>query len=304
MSTPSETKSAEELEGLSLGQQFVQERYNAQPTSEPGTMKRDEIINTFISGADVYNGAPLAVSQVTGAFSSAGYSVVYRVDTGERIKVNNNMMPGQLKKRFHEGPQKGQRAFSTVPTPVLSPGTDMCFLHPDSPFKAEMSELGFPPCYKSNLRSSIEAREHMKKKHKREWANVVELRDEADRVLNRDFQRAVIAQSGGKLDVAVADRNPAIGYVDPTDGVTILEGICNNCQHIVLGKGDDEVATRLKDHMESAHPEEIKNMTYTASCDKCGFVTEEISSNIGAISTLNAHKRKEHPEGPDVSQES
>lgn len=143
---------------------------------------------------------PMAVSHV----SSAGYTYVYDIRTGDRSVVNNNMLAAQLRK---SDPETGTRIFTTR-KPDITPfqGKHKCYLHKDALDRPKYDQMGFAACHKSNLASEFHLERHMAAKHKSEWSAIKQAQDKAEKTEERDFQRALMAALvGEKVRAQVLD---------------------------------------------------------------------------------------------------
>ncbi len=293
MTTEERTVATDEPEADSLEHQMIQMRYDAQVAEEPGTLSRDDIISQALGGADVYDGTAITAPMVVHALSSAGWSIVYSTLDGLPSKINNNMMPAQMMKKIQAGPKKGQPAFSYTQQVQPREGHFKCMLHPESEQQEEIGVLGFDPCWSRKIISRIEVRNHMKKKHQGEWKNIQELRGESDRELQRNFQMAAIQQAGGQLPQPVMQQ--PVEQPAPL-GVPIMDKVCTLCGEVRFGKTQEKLDTEIDQHKAEKHPEQLaKTRTYVASCDQCDFETEPSKANVGAGSSLRAHKRNVHP---------
>ena len=135
----------------------------------------------------------LSVAQL----NSAGWTYIYDTKTGEQSITNKNMLSTQLGKLRPDG----TRYFTTARPPFLTVkrGHLKCLLHPDDPNRAHYDEMGLPVCgqidgkpAKSNLTSIFEVRNHMMKKHKREWQIIETERIDTEKTEERDFQRSLL----------------------------------------------------------------------------------------------------------------
>ena len=130
---------------------------------------------------------------VAKVFEAAGVMPIYDIKTGERSFTSTNLLPYQLKKLGEDG----QRMFSL--RPMVDPPVRVlhrCPLHPDER-KPEYDAWGLPPCSKANLTSPLQVEQHMRHRHKVEWATIEKERErlekEEDRALQRQIAQAAVA---------------------------------------------------------------------------------------------------------------
>ena len=184
-------KQLEDLVKAADIEELSSDAYHLADAPEPAGLRENDIIHAGSPDVPM----PLMVS----AIQSAGYAYIYDTRTGDRSLTNKNMLPIQLKKLRPDG----SRVFTTV-KPDITPvtGNIKCLLHLDSPAHAQYTVMGFPECSKDNLISDFHLERHMAAKHKAEWAAIKSARDKAERVEDREFQRAILA---GRLPVAAVN---------------------------------------------------------------------------------------------------
>lgn len=147
---------------------------------------------------------------------SAGYSYIYDPKTGDRSKALNYMLPSLLRIRNEDGSPR----FTTIKPPFEPPkGIWKCLLHKDSPNRKLYDEMGFAVCPAGNLANRYQRDRHMQRKHKTEYAAILEMqrqeRDEADRKArseDREFQKMLMERLAGQ---AVEEKPPL--YVSKKD---------------------------------------------------------------------------------------
>ena len=151
--------------------------------------------------------APMPIVQ--SKISSAGYVYIWDRFNGDRSLTNRNMLPVQLKKRFNDGPHKGELVFQRT-DPALSPGWSMpkqrmlkCRLHADDEERAMWDQMGFPVCVKDNLVSPYHVGRHMQRTHKEEWAAMQDMKEQREADEQKEFQRMMMAQAA-KMGVPLA----------------------------------------------------------------------------------------------------
>ena len=75
-----------------------------------------------------------------------------------------------------------------------------CLLHKDSPNRSEYDKMGFRVCKKSLIPNAFEVKQHMTKKHPKEWQAIEDVRKEKERQEDRAAQRALYEAVGGKKE--------------------------------------------------------------------------------------------------------
>lgn len=134
---------------------------------------------------------PMPVVQTQ--LSSAGYVYIYDRYTGDRSVTNRNMLPTQLRKRYIDGPHKGELVFVKDDPKIVSKRNRLkCRLHADDEDRAEWDEMGFPVCTKSNLVSRYHQARHMQSKHRDEWAAIQELAYQRESEDDKEFKRTLM----------------------------------------------------------------------------------------------------------------
>lgn len=153
---------------------------------------------------------PVSVSSISGN----DYVWVYDTQTYERSRICKNMLPLQLKKKRADG----SRVFTTV-KPKEKPvrGTFKCMLHPDAPNRQHYDEIGLAVCHKDNLTSPYQVKRHMQKKHKDEYASILEEKADADKAReesNRERDRAFMEALAAKQSSGDAKPSPSVFVCD------------------------------------------------------------------------------------------
>ena len=168
--------------------------------AEPGGFMVDRVIHP--------GDEDLPVPMVADSLRSAGHVQVYHTETGDCSLVNRNFLAIQLMKKL----ANGQRAFSLTPPATPPPvGKLLCMLHSDAPNRKEYSTYGFRSCPKCNLMTEADVEQHMRARHKREWAIIIRDRDKRERDEDRAIQRETLQSL-----VAVAKANaPAVPEARP-----------------------------------------------------------------------------------------
>jgi len=125
----------------------------------------------------------------------AGWSIIWHIKTGVSSRVNNNWLLHKLAQT-----KDGERVWTADRTKAAKPvrGTYKCLLHPDDPNRAEYDMLGFPTCPKHTLTNRYQQTRHMQKRHKSEWAAIMEMRQEAKEKAKEDREVAMLEALTGK----------------------------------------------------------------------------------------------------------
>lgn len=129
---------------------------------------------------------------------TAGWVYVYRIETGEPVPINKNMLLDKLKIM-----KDGKKVFTTVkPEGVtVRKGIIKCLLHPSHPDRERFNEMGLPVCRKSNIPSKYELTRHMEIKHKTAWKTLELERIEKEKEEDKRFQRDMLKQMASSAQV-------------------------------------------------------------------------------------------------------
>ena len=178
---------------------MVNKLIEATEALEPGDMKvgdllRDPVAETIDMNGNVVPGLPGAV---VSDMASAGYAYIYKIADGDRSVCNNNMLSSQL---AQVDPVTKMPIF-TLRKPDTDPwrGSIKCYLHKDDPSRSEYDLMGLPVCSKATMPSAYQLANHMRHKHRDEWAAIEHIREEAERLEDRAIQR--------QLRMALVDQN-------------------------------------------------------------------------------------------------
>jgi len=157
--------------------------------------------NPVIHRGDETLDVPMTVSELKGA----GYVYVWDSRTYERAPVLFYMLQSVLRRQRPDGSY-----IWTTKDPQKLPqrGTLKCYLHPDHPDRKEYNEMGLRTCLKSNITNVYEVKQHMSKKHPKEWQAIEDKRKEKERQEDRVFQRAIAEAVGGKVAKPVEEKPP------------------------------------------------------------------------------------------------
>ena len=210
-------------------------------------------VNQVVHNGDTELDAPMKISSI----DEAAYLWVWNVETGDRSRVNANMLQSQLSKKLEDG----RRAFTTVdPRIPHAGGSVLCRLHADAPDRAEWAAMGFPTCRKANLRNELELDLHMRHRHKSEYGEINSRAErtiqEEDRLLNRSLLEALVGQAQAAQAIqsieAEAPRRSRRSYnADPKTES------CTECEETFEATTQQAAKMKLSAHMNKVHtPEE------------------------------------------------
>lgn len=124
----------------------------------------------------------------------------YSTIDGEKINIPEYMMESVMRKRRDDG----EFMFTSDPAkaPTRKPGTIKCFLHPDSPDREILNEIGLAAshCPANTLGNLYSKRIHALHRHRQEWAMYQEHLETGRRELAEHQQReqtaAMLALAG------------------------------------------------------------------------------------------------------------
>jgi len=126
--------------------------------------------------------------EITDASPRRKLYVLYSTTTGERIEVPKFIFDTAIKRMV---PGTNRFAFTAFKerAPEYRPGTVKCFLHPDSPERPILEEIGiFTECNADELRNNQSKRRHAINRHKTEWAALQEHIAEQEMKAHRESQ--------------------------------------------------------------------------------------------------------------------
>ncbi len=157
---------------------------NAKGIDVPSELQKNPILHK----GDTDLPSPMTVSQI----SSAGYVKVWDTRTFESAPVLYYMLPSVLRRRR----QDGSFIWTTNdPKQLPKRGTHKCYLHPDNPNRQVYDSMGLRTCLKANITNEYEVKQHMMKKHPKEWAAIEELKKDAERKEDRELQKLLLSNS-------------------------------------------------------------------------------------------------------------
>ncbi len=164
--------------------------------------------NPVIHKGDETLDAPMTVKEL----SSAGYVYIWDSRTFERAPVLYYMLPSILRRRR----ENGSYIWTTNdPKQLPERGTHKCLLHKDSPNRAAYKKMGLRTCKKSNIINEYEVKQHMLKKHPKEWMSIEDVRKERERVESLEIQKGMLAAMQNTKEVAKEEKAPL--YVSAKD---------------------------------------------------------------------------------------
>ena len=153
----------------------------AEEANDPGGLTEGRVLH---SGNDEVP-MPMGVSSL----EFGGHVYVYHTQTGDRSRINSNMLAMQLTKTLEDG----SRAFTTEKLPFEpDKGTIKCMLHADDPNRAHYDALGFATCPKRYIPSQYQLQRHMTSRHRMEYATIGEEAERAEKAEEREFQRMLL----------------------------------------------------------------------------------------------------------------
>jgi len=210
-------------------------------------------VNQVVHSGDADLETPMRISSI----EEAAYLWVWHVETGDRSRVNSNMLQSQLSKKLPDG----RRAFTTVDPQIPQPkGQVLCRLHADAPDRAIWAAMGFPICPAGSLRNEMELDLHMKHRHKSEYGEMLGRADrsekEEDRMLNRSLLEALVGQAKAaetiqNIETEAPKRSRRSYNAEPKTEP------CTECEETFEAKTQQAAKMKLSAHMNKAHiPEE------------------------------------------------
>ena len=164
---------------LQDNESLIQEQLrDAKLVELPSELKESPVIHRGDGELD----APMTVKEL----SSAGYVYVWDSRTYERAPVLYYMLPSILRRRRDDG----SFVWTTNdPKKLPERGTFKCLLHKDDPNRKEYNKMGLRVCKKSNIINEFEVKQHMSKKHSKEWQAIEDMKKERERQEDRADQK-------------------------------------------------------------------------------------------------------------------
>ena len=191
---------------LQDNESLIQEQLrDAKLVELPSELKENPVIHRGDETLD----APMTVKEL----SNAGYVYVWDSRTYKRAPVLYYMLASILRRRRDDG-----SFIWTTNDPKQLPkmGHMKCLLHKDSPNRKEYDEMGFRTCKKSNIINAFEVKQHMTKKHPKEWQSIEDQRKERERQEDRaDAKLLRTALVGHKEEPKAEEKAPL--YVSDKD---------------------------------------------------------------------------------------
>ena len=187
------TMDLRQLEDMLRGNNVV---LTAGPTIAPETVSLNL---TDERGTDM---GPQDISLSTVQQRRVNFVLVYNTRTGEPIPVDTNRLPTMISaKKVHRDPRfpeyVGRIMFTLdkARVPEYRMGVLKCPMHKDAPDAEQYYDLGAEPCKKSNIPNILAVEDHMRKKHPQTYQYTERMRAREIEAEEREFRRAVIAQS-------------------------------------------------------------------------------------------------------------
>lgn len=140
---------------------------------------------------------------------------LYSMTDGEPIVMARAIAEMAIKKKYKGGGFMFTNDVNEAPKYKL--GVVKCFLHPDSPERELLSEVGMATkvCHSAHLASPYSKRIHAQHRHKDEWAAFTEYKTDIK-------EQAAIARQEKQLDATLALAGKAAGKREKADA-TIAE---------------------------------------------------------------------------------
>lgn len=145
----------------------------------------------------------LPAPMVGKVISSAGYVEVWDTRTFEKIPILYYMLAKKMRQRRKDG---SFRFTTTDPGKLPKRGKIICRLHKDGENREHYNQLGLRVCPKDNILNPHELKQHMLKKHPKEWATIEDERKDRERAEDRELNRALLAANMPKAPLYVKDK--------------------------------------------------------------------------------------------------
>ena len=175
---------------------------DAKEVELPSELKENPVIH---KGDDELE-APMTVKELT----SAGYVYLWDSRTYEGAPVLRYMATEVLSRRREDG----SFIWTTI-DPKKRPvrGTHKCLLHQDGSDRKEYDKMGLRTCRKSSIKNEFEVKQHMMKKHPKEWLAIEDVRKEKERQEDRADQKVLREVLMNKVEppLYVSDKDKAKG---------------------------------------------------------------------------------------------
>lgn len=179
---------------------------DATSTDVPSELSENPVIHKGDGALE----APMTVKELT----SAGYKNMWDTRTYEWAPVLHYMVQQKLLERRPDG----SRIWTTNdPKRLPKRGTHKCLLHKDSPNREEYDKMGLRSCKKSNIINAYEVKQHMSKKHPKEWQAIEDVRKEKERLEAVEIQRGMLSAMRGKPEKEVGKEEEPFLYVSDKD---------------------------------------------------------------------------------------
>ena len=207
--------------------------------------------NSSVHVADIiHTGDQELPTMAVASIDEAAHLWVWNTQTGDRSKINTNMLALQLSKKHEDG----SRAFTTIdPGIPQHPGTFKCLLHPTS----EVREVNMMTCNKSNLKNELELESHMRHRHKTEWAQLSykkqATQEAEDRTVNRQMLEAlvqVVQNSAPKTEASEEVSKREYKRKKPAKDYSVA---CEHCDFQATGGSMMVASNKVKKHAKEMH---------------------------------------------------
>lgn len=147
---------------------------------------------------------------VTG-ITSAGYVYVWDTRTYVKAPVLYYILAQVLRQRREDG---SYRWTTNDPGKLPKRGTYVCMLHKDHPNRKHYDELGFRVCPRDGIINAYQVTQHMKSKHRAEWATIEQERVERERQEDRRLQQLMVEAVAGKTIEAAGEAKKSVFVCD------------------------------------------------------------------------------------------
>jgi len=157
---------------------------------------------------------------------------IYSMVNGQPVEIPAYMVAGVLEKRLDDGGYMFTAYKEQAPE--FQPGTVKCFLHPESPDRPILEEIGLSgvTCPAAHLANMHSRRVHARHRHKEEWAAYCEHVDDQKELERNRHQQA---QLDATLEIARAASGQASPVEAPSAAQEEANPVCNSCGDAIEG---------------------------------------------------------------------
>lgn len=165
---------------LKENEALVEEMLRDSKVKVEGDLEKNPIIHKGDSTLE----APITVSKIT----TPDYVYIWDSRTHRKAPILKYMLSQKLQVRRKDGSYVW-----TLKDPGKAPKGGMlkCLLHKDSPERELHDSMGLRECGKDNITNDYEVKQHMLKKHPKEWKSLEDSRIERERQEDRAFQKTL-----------------------------------------------------------------------------------------------------------------